>query len=459
MCSPKTEVPTGAPIPVKAEAGGSDDTLSSPLDKLKAVYLSVFIDVLGIGLVIPVLPYLILSFDGAKATEVGLVIAVYSICQIPGSAIFGYISDKKGRKPVLLLSIIASAISFLFCGLARTLPLIIAARGFSGLTGGSISVAQAYIADVTTVEERPKYLGLIGATIGIAFTFGPGIGAAASAIIEACGGSVQDQYSGVFFLAAAFGFLGFLYALRYLKEVDRSGTELSTAKSGGVANVESRMLVWLLLISLAMFSSNYAFTVMQSTYGVLIMDKFGWTTSALGAILVVSGLEIAVIQGKGVKVLIDITGKHMAGVIGCVLLGVSLAALPLTTFNKSLHLLMFSVQVAGFSICQTALPALLSRYASTENQGSVLGFGQAAQAASRVIAPLISGVLYDRSEELGLGDYAAPYLLGGTLSVVCGLPLLLLLLDRRAAAAASEAEGVTVGESVEMVKVENEAQV
>ena len=312
-----TKTPT-VPVALAVQADNGAAAEKSPLDKLKAVYLSVFIDVLGIGLVIPVLPYLILSFDGARASEVGLVIACYSICQvwkththtrihtytntysksinpfpssfsqIPGSAIFGYISDIKGRKPVLLLSILASAISFLLCGLARTLPLIIAARGFSGLTGGSISVAQAYIADVTTIEERPKYLGLIGATIGIAFTFGPGIGAAAGAIIEAAGGDVQAQYSGVFYLAAAFGLLGFIFAYRNLEEAEKKPVP---AKSE-VAKVESSMLVWLLVISFAMFSSNYAFTVMQSTYGVLIKDEFGWATSALGAILVVSGLEV-----------------------------------------------------------------------------------------------------------------------------------------------------------------------
>lgn len=180
----------------------------SPLSKLKSVYFSVFIDVLGIGLVIPVLPYLILSFEGAGASEVGFVIAFYSICQVPGSFIFGMISDSNGRRPVLLLSIFASSLSFLFCGLAKTLPMVIIARGVSGLTGGSISVAQAYVADVTTVEERPKYLGLIGATIGIAFTFGPGIGAATAAIVEANGGDIQLQYSAVFYLASAFGMLG-----------------------------------------------------------------------------------------------------------------------------------------------------------------------------------------------------------------------------------------------------------
>ena len=381
-------------------------------------------------------------------------------------------SDIKGRKPVLLLSILASAISFLLCGLARTLPLIIAARGFSGLAGGSISVAQAYIADVTTVEERPKYLGLIGATIGIAFTFGPGIGAATGAIIEASGGDVQAQYSGVIYLAAAFGLLGFIYAYRNLDEAEKKPV---SAKSE-VAKVESNMLVWLIIISFAMFSSNYGFTVMQSTYGVLIKDEFGWAASALGAILVVSGLEIAVLQGKLVKMLISCVGKHMSGAIGCLLLGAALAALPITTFSKPLHLFAFSVQVAGFSICQTALPALLSRYASAEAQGSVLGFGQAAQAASRVVAPLVSGVLYDRSKELGFGDYAAPYYLGGALSVLSSLPLLLLLFDRRAAAAESddeegegegEGEGgkggkgdeAAVGKSVEMIQLPNDERV
>ena len=116
--------------------------------------------------VIPVLPYLVLSFPNSSASTVGLTIAIYSIAQIPGSILAGAISDKYGRRVVLLSSIAASSLSFLFCGLAKTLPTILIARAASGLTGGSISVAQAYVADVTTVKERPKYLGLVGACIG-----------------------------------------------------------------------------------------------------------------------------------------------------------------------------------------------------------------------------------------------------------------------------------------------------
>lgn len=230
---------------------------------------------------------------------------------------------------------------------------------------------------------------------------------------------------------------GFFYAYRNLNETDRAlvKPEKSTA------TVNRSLLLPILLISFSMFSSNFGFTVMQSTYGVLITDEYNWSTKALGLILVVSGLEIAVLQGKVVKMIVSKFGKHVSGLLGCALLGIGLAGLPLTVFNKPLHLFSFAVQVAGFSICQTALPALLSRYASKESQGSVLGFGQAAQAASRVVAPLVSGVLYDNSKSLIGMDYAMPYLLGGALSVVSGLPLLGLLNDRR-----GEKEGEEEGE-------------
>ncbi|GMH82647.1 hypothetical protein TrST_g12207 [Triparma strigata] len=455
---PPNDPETSAPLPSSSKSFPSKTSLPpgsaphvppSPLSRLKSVYFSVFIDVLGIGLVIPVLPYLILSFEGAGASEVGFVIAFYSLCQVPGSFIFGAISDRKGRRPVLLLSIFASSLSFLLCGLAKTLPMVIIARGFSGLTGGSISVAQAYVADVTTVEERPKYLGLIGATIGIAFTFGPGIGAATAAIVEANGGDIQLQYSAVFFLASAFGLLGFIFALKNLEE-----TSLPTDKASMEvkASVERSLLLPILIISFSMFSSNFGFTVMQSTYGVLITDEYDWSTKALGLILVVSGLEIAVLQGKIVKVIVQKIGKHVSGFLGCALLGLGLACLPLTLWSKPVHLFSFAVQVAGFSVTQTALPALLSRYASKDSQGSVLGFGQAAQAASRVVAPLVSGVLYDNSEKLIGMEYAAPYLLGGILSVVSGLPLLGLLNDRRLEKGVVEDEDKDEGD--EMIRVE-----
>jgi DHA1 family tetracycline resistance protein-like MFS transporter len=316
------------------------------------VYISVFIDVLGIGLVIPVLPYLILSFDNTGAAEVGLTIAAFSLCQIPGSIIFGAISDKYGRRPVLLLSIFSSAVSFLLCAFARDLPFIIAARCVSGLTGGSISVAQAYVADVTTVDERPRFLGLIGATIGIAFTFGPGIGAGVAAAMDAAGASIQQQYSGVFFLAAGFSFLGFAFACRNLEESSGAGgAEPAAVEGAGAVEVASgaapaparrsasrrAVAVPILLVALAMFASNYAFTVMQSTYGVLIFEEWGWSTGALGLILVLSGLEIAVLQGKLIKGLVDATGKHGASFLACLCLGGGLALLPYTLFSKPLR--------------------------------------------------------------------------------------------------------------------------
>ena len=293
------------------------------------------------------------------------------------------------------------------------------------------SVAQAYVADVTTVEERPKYLGLIGATIGIAFTFGPGIGAGTAAIMGAAGASVQQQYSAVFFMAAGFGFLGFLYAYKNLEESSTSDDKKKVAATKSDPTPQASLPTPIILVALAMFATNYAFTVMQSTYGVLIFEEWGWATAALGAILVVSGLEIAVLQGALIKRLVAKVGKHFAGFMSCVALGVGLAMLPLTLFNKPLHFFMFAVHVAGFSIGQTALPALLSRFASKDDQGKSLGLGQAFQAASRVAAPIISGYLFDYSNNIVGLDYAAPYLFGGLLSVLSGVPLLCLLSESR----------------------------
>ncbi|GMI25704.1 hypothetical protein TrCOL_g9213 [Triparma columacea] len=404
-----------------------------PIDKLKAVYLSVFIDVLGIGLVIPVLPYLVLSFPDTSASTVGLTIAVYSIAQIPGSIISGAISDVYGRRVVLLASIGSSALSFLFCGLAKTLPMILVARAASGLTGGSISVAQAVVADCTTVEERPKFLGLIGASIGIAFTFGPGIGAGAAAIVEAAGGGVKEQYSIVFYIAAAFGALGFVYAWRNLEETRPETRGLAEQKKDDKDEEKKedgdmkKYFIPIIFTLNAMFWSNYAFTVMQSTYGVLIFEEWGWSTTALGSILVVSGLEIAVLQGKLIKPIVDRTGKHVSSALSNLLLGVFLLALPLTVGVKPLHFLAFALHVAGFSLGQTALPALLSRFASTDGQGKALGLGQAVQAASRVVAPVASGYLYDNSEEILGMEYLAPYLVGGVACAAAGVPLVFIM--------------------------------
>ncbi len=142
---------------------------------LPVVYVTVFIDLVGFGIILPQLPFYAESF-GATGVWVGAILTAYSAAQLVGASLLGRLSDRVGRRPVLLMSLAGSAASFLLCGLAHSLWLLLVARALAGLFGGSIAAAQAYIADVTAPGERAKYMGLLGAAIGLGFVFGPALG-------------------------------------------------------------------------------------------------------------------------------------------------------------------------------------------------------------------------------------------------------------------------------------------
>merc|ERR1719183_2775694 len=167
---------------------------------------------------------------------------------------------------------------------------------------------------------------------------------------------------------------------------------------------------------------------MQSTYALVLADLYGWGAAALGAVLVCAGLEIAVLQGVLVKKICARIGKHGAAILGAVCLGFGLGLLPVVV-NKPLHFLAYAIHVFGFSICNTAIPALVTRYASSKSQGKSLGLNNAAASASRVVSPIVSGILFDV-------DMTMPYLVGGALCLTLAVlaPVVLLFRSRRAAA-------------------------
>merc|ERR1711871_1240984 len=372
---------------------------------LGPVYVTVFIDVISIALLIPVLPFFTLDIAreefGANGTSsdistqravvfaVTLTSGVFSIAQLFGSLIFGQLSDRWGRRPTILLSILGSGLGFIFTGLSNSVLTIVLARAFSGLFGGSIPVAQAYIIDVTPgypQPERNKYLGLVGATIGMGFTIGPGIGAALVAIMNAATLPKRLTFSIVLFIAAGFCFF-------------------------------------------AAFCVMYAFNVMQSTYAIMIDERFGWSSPELGAILVGCGISIIILQVKFIKPLSRRLGSLGAAILACCLLGSGMILYSLTGIKDDagsiiLHLLGFLVHNVGFGITQPMLPAVNSYHAGKGKTGRALGLSQAAQAFARALSPFVSGLIY--YDVWGPGHVLAgalPYLVGAGFSFVAALVL------------------------------------
>lgn len=315
------------------DAGGGPTVFS----KLKPVYLSIFVDTMGIAITIPVLPYYALAF-GASALELGMLSSAYSGAQVIGGVAMGYMSDKYGRVPAIQLAFIGSAIGFALSAAAGSYGFLLFARVIGGLSGGSMPVAQAYIADVVSPAERSKYIGLTGATVGIAFTVGPGVGALLTT--DAIGAAPEV----ILLIAAAFSLFSLGYATKVMEESlkETAGTKdaAGTEQASGLNTAQISLLV-------TRFVSMFGFTCMQTTYALLLLARWQYGSSTLGFVLLGCGFVIAGVQGGWGR----IPAPHFerSAVAGCIILGLFLYLYALVE-QFWLHVILFMIFVAGYAI-------------------------------------------------------------------------------------------------------------
>src|SRR5947209_3889729 len=237
---------------------------------LLVIFITVFIDLVGFGIVIPVLPYYAEGTKfGATPTQVGLLFASYSVMQLVFAPVLGRLSDKHGRRPILLMSLLGTAMGFLILGFATTLWMLFVGRIIDGISGGNISTAQAYIADVTTEENRAKGMGLIGAAFGLGFVFGPAIGG----ILSRWGINVPFLFAGGLALANAL----LLYFVLPETITPDHPARVSAATGRGwnqlVQSLRNRRLGFVLTIY---FSSIVAFSIMTAVFSLFMLFRLGY---------------------------------------------------------------------------------------------------------------------------------------------------------------------------------------
>lgn len=356
---------------------------------LVVIFVTVLIDLIGFGIVIPVLPfYAEGTVFNATPRTVGLLFASYSVMQLIFSPILGRLSDKYGRRPVLLLSIIGTGIGFLILGFATKLWMLFLGRILDGITGGNISTAQAYIADVTTRENRAKGMGLLGAAFGIGFILGPAIGG----ILSHWGIHIP------FLFAAALCFANATLLYFTLKEtVTADHPARNAAGTRGLSRLFSSLtqprLGFVLVIY---FLFVVAFSIMTTTFSLYTMFRFGYNAQQNGYLFAYVGLIAVIVQGGLIGRLVKRFGEISLVIVGALLFAGSLFAVPFVgpvTGGLVALLIGGGIFSLGNSLSTPALNSLASKSVGPAEQGSVMGVTQSAASLARAVGPALSAVL------------------------------------------------------------------
>lgn len=376
----------------------ADKTTSSETEKffttpLILIFVIVFIDLIGFGMVIPVLPiYAQTAPFFANPFEIGLVVSIYSWMQFVFSPILGRLSDKYGRRPVLFVSLLGSAVGYFVLGLANTLFLVFVGRIISGITGGNISAAQAYIADVTTKENRAKGMALFGAAFGLGFVLGPAIG------------GITSKY-GVhvpFFIAAVLSLVAGAAVYLVLPETRRLKTDHeSTEPIGRIAELLGSLREPKFgTISLTYFLLVTAFSIMTYAFVLYTAFSFNYNAEQNGYIFAFIGLTAVFGQGVLFSPLVRRFGETQLAAFGCLLMAASFILFPFITptFAGVVGLLAVCIMLAfANSLASPSLTSLASKITHEHRQGSALGILQSGASLARAIGPTIGGVLLNNA--------------------------------------------------------------
>jgi multidrug resistance protein len=369
------------------------------MSPLVIIFVTVFIDLLGFGIIIPLLPFYAESF-GASALMVGLLGTSFSLMQFVFSPIWGRLSDRIGRKPIILLGLMGSCVSYLVLALATTLPLVFLARIVGGIAGANIPTAQAYIADVTTPENRAKGMGMVGAAFGMGFIFGPALGG----LLSRFGPSVPMWF------ASALCLLNFIAAWLLLPE-----SRVAPEEHVGLSRLDAfrRALTHpklALLLSLY-FLVTFAFSGFEATFALFSERRFGFTGATIGLVFTFIGTILALVQGVVVGRVVKRVGEAQLIPGAIFLIAISIGLVPFA-FSVPVLLLAVGALAMGMGFNSPAMSSMVSRLSDPNDQGGILGLASSLASLGRVIGPAWGGFLFDH---FGM---TVPYLSAATMMFI-----------------------------------------
>ena len=347
------------------------------------IFLTVFIDLIGFGIIIPLSPYLAREF-GASPFEIGLLMAIYSGMQFLFSPVWGRWSDRLGRRPILLVSVGGTALAHFLFYLAPSLTFLFLARALAGFFSANISTAMAYIADVTPAQSRSKSMGLIGAAFGLGFICGPALGGLTAPFGE----------SAPALAAAIISSMNFIFTFVFLKESlpqDSRKIRQRSSRLQNIFNKIKRPVVGTLL--LAQFLTALAMANMEAAMFLFMKDRFEWGVQESSYGFAYVGLCIAFTQGFLVRKLLPRYGERVLLVVGLVVFTLSMFLIGISQSIPLLALAM-TLLALGNGFINPAISGGISLLTEASEQGEVMGVSQSMAALARILGPPVGGFIY-----------------------------------------------------------------
>lgn len=394
------------------------NSISNKKAQLTVIFLTVFIYLVGFGIIIPILPILSRDF-GASALQTGLLLSVYSLMQFIFSPFWGRLSDRLGRRPILMFCLLGEGFAYALFAYARNLELLFVARILAGFFGASISTASAYISDITPAHERSKGMALIGAAFGLGFVVGPALGGLLSIWGKHISDAPHFDTSFAALCVSVICFVSFIFAIRFLKESLQHKNTTKQHKKRFLLlwhyfsqkTVGSLMVIFM-LASLAMSS-------MEATLVLFMGEKFQWEIKQVSFGFAYIGVVIVFTQGFLVRRLLPLWGERKVLRLGLLCLAIGLGSIAIAPNVYWMAVAMTFLSVGNGLTNPAALGSISLLVESTE-QGAAMGVTQSMSSLGRIIGPALGGALYT-----GVA-VTAPFWTSGAMAFL-GLSILLVI--------------------------------
>lgn len=379
------------------------------------ILITILIDCIGFGIIIPIMPALIKQLTGASLSEAskygGLLLVAYSVMQFIFSPVLGSLSDQLGRRPILLISLFGLGVDYIFLAFAPTITWLFVGRIFAGISGASITTASAYIADVSVPEKRAQNFGLIGAAFGLGFIIGPVIG----------GIFAQYGLRIPFMIAAGLSLINWLYGFFILPESlkleNRRDFDWKRANPIGALKQIKKYpaLIGLLLALLMLYLAAQS---TQSIWSYYTIEKFNWNATWVGYSLGFVGITVAIVQGGLIRIIIPKLGNKKAIQVGLILYVIGFAAFSVASAGWMMFAFMIPYALAG--ITGPAIQGIISTQIPPNEQGELQGIMTGLMSMASIFGPLLMNYLFFYFTKHNTGVYfpGAPFMMAALLTCI-----------------------------------------